>query len=265
MKQKVRIFSPYEQNELKKYGFSPSKAKVFGEMPIEYITGHTQFCGYDFLVNQSVLIPRLETEQMVDLTLQYLKSHPKKKMTVADIGCGSGCIGLSLFLKLKEKKGALEFILSDISKEALLTTKLNLRGLGLEDFSNSPLLLYSNLFAKYPTKIKFDLVLANLPYIPSQRMDNLAESVKNYEPKVALNGGKKGLEIIYKLLYQLINRLKQNGWAILEIDDTHKLKDFKRFSRYFSLMVVKDCFGKNRFLILARPSRRLPNVIPLVK
>ena len=93
----------------------------------------------------------------------------------------------------------------------------------------------------------YDLVVANLPYIPHARISKLDPGVRNYEPHLALDGGVRGLELIFRLLYQNLSK-----FIILEIDDTHTLKDFVKYKKFYDIKLEKDLFQRNRYLILER-------------
>jgi release factor glutamine methyltransferase len=208
---------------------------ITDQIPPEYIQGKAVFCGQEFIVNQSVLIPRIETEEIVQM-VRDLKTRPK---LIADVGCGSGCLGLTL-AKLFPKATV---FLSDISLKALEVARLNAKLLNVK-------LLLSDLFNKYPKRLKFDVIVANLPYVPTTRIPKLSGSVKNFEPHLALDGGLDGMTIINRLISQLPSRLKPTGIAILEIDDTHTLGKFKTQNPKFKMEIKKDQFGRNRFLRL---------------
>ena len=237
-----RIFSVFEKNLLIKNKIDFNDIST--DMPVEYIVGKAQFYGNEFLVNGAVLIPRIETEEIIDLVLKYKKNFA----TVADIGCGSGCIGITLFLQLKNIK---KIVLADISNFALEIAKKNAEILiskfALKHFS----FIESNLFSKFPKNLKFDLIVANLPYIPHMRIKKLDKSVKDFEPIIALDGGEKGSVIINNLLKEIRDRLNNLGIAILEIDDTHNLSSFK-IDLGLKAKIIKDKFERNRFLILEK-------------
>lgn len=238
-----RILSPYEQNQLKKWGVK-ADSDSFGETPIEYITGHVEFLGLDFLVTKDTLIPRIESEQIVTSTLQYIDDHNIDHPIIADIGTGSGCLGISLAVKLGKRQIPYTIFLSDISQKALKVADLNAQRL-----LYSPENIFfqeSNLLESFPS-IKFDLILANLPYIPTKNIATLDTSVKDYEPKVAIDGGPKGNLFINALLDKLPHFLSKDGVAIFEIDDTHILESFS-VPKGISVKITKDCFEKNRFL-----------------
>lgn len=285
----MRIFTPYEQNQLKKHKVSLAKAQGFGDRPVEYITGFAEFCGHEFIVTPDVLIPRVETAQMIDIALSTINDYSdetNRPLTFTDVGCGSGAIGISLFLELQKKKINCQMYLSDVSQKALRVTKTNVKRLIPKKFQKNITVLKSNLLTQYPKQPlpseaprslgevgakggqppKFDFIVANLPYIPSSRLPLLSPAVKNYEPLLALDGGPDGLQLIKQLIYQSTGFLKSkpeglkvlnpsglihNGVLILEINNKHKISDFAEFTN-FKKEIKKDCFGRNRFLLLHR-------------
>ncbi len=200
-------------------------------IPDEYVTGTAKFCGRDFIVSPDVLIPRVETEEMIDIVC-HSGLDPE---SIADVGCGSGCIGITLASKFPDAT----VYLSDISDKALAIAKKN---------STNQIILKSDLLKNYPN-ILFHVIVANLPYIPTKRIPRLLAAVRKYEPNLALDGGPKGVTIINRLLSQLPKYLKPTGIAILEIDDTHTLKSFN-IPKNFKAEIKKDQFGRNRFLVL---------------
>ncbi len=202
-------------------------------IPEEYKTGFAKFYGRTFFVNRNVLIPRLETEQIVTIAKQLVLSNDLRK--IADAGTGSGCLGITLKLELPN----CEVSLIDISEIALKVAKINAKRLN----ASVKIIKHDLLDSE-----KYDLVVANLPYIPHQRIANLDPSVRDFEPRLALDGGIRGLEIIYKFLDspQLVNV----RYLVLEIDDTHRLADFKKYENRFVLQLKKDLFKRNRYLIL---------------
>lgn len=213
---------------------------------MEYVTGHAEFCGLDFLVTEDTLIPRIESEQIVDMALQYIDDHHFAHPVIADIGSGSGCLGISLAVRLSKHQIPYSIFLSDISPKALKVADQNAQRL-----LYSPENIFfqeSNLMESFP-KIKFDIIMANLPYIPTNNITNLDPSVRDFEPKIALDGGQKGNLYINALLSKLPQFLTKNGLAIFEIDDTHNLASFT-IPQSLSPTIKNDCFGKPRFLII---------------
>jgi release factor glutamine methyltransferase len=273
----MRQFSPRERNWLAKFAkpdslreiSQNSQIKKYCEMPVEYITGWAEFYGRNFIVNKNVLIPRIETEQLIGLSLVHLKSvfhQPStishKPLTIADLGTGCGCIGITLYLELVKLGIKPTVYMSDVSEKALEITRKNIYNLvskGIEpdchvayaprnDSNNFPIeLIKSNLFNSYPKDLKFDLIAANLPYIPSNRIPELPESVKDFEPRLALDGGPDGLKLINKLIAQSQSRLSPKGVLLLEIDETHKIKNLE-LPKNFRAEIIRDQFGKKRFL-----------------
>ncbi len=261
----MRQFSPREINWLRKWEVCPAKQDPApqGEtlqMPVEYITGWAEFYGRNFIVNKNVLIPRIETEQLIDESLSYLKSSYHQPLTVnhqllvvADLGTGCGCIGISLYLELTKLKIQPTIYMSDVSEGALEIVGENVSRLttatkGLAFLKRPGLLwLKSDLFNSFSKKLKFDLIVANLPYIPSSRISKLPESVKDFEPLLSLDGGLDGLKLINKLITQSQSRLKSKGALLLEIDETHKIRDLL-LPENFRAEIIRDQFGKKRFV-----------------
>lgn len=241
-----RIFSPLELNHLRKFGYADVDLASLGNKPVEYVTGHAEFYHLDFLVNEHTLIPRLESEKIIDLALEHISKEDLAHPAIADIGTGSGCLGFSLAVILLQKHIPYTLYLSDISQDALQIAKTNASRL----LSSSANLFFeqSDLLENFP-HIRFDLLIANLPYIPTQNISVLSPSVKDHEPHLALDGGPSGTHLINKLLSDLPDFLSERGLAILEIDDTHSLKDFT-FSSDLSAHLEKDFFGVPRFLVI---------------
>ena len=173
--------------------------------PIAYILGEKEFWSKKFYVNKDTLIPRPETELLVD---KILKIYRDKKISILDIGTGSGCIIISLLSSLKNSKG----IGIDISKNAILTAEKNALKYKLTKrvkFINKS---FKNIFSK-----KFDLIVSNPPYIDSKDIKNLSNDIKRYEPRIALDGGNDGLDLIKKVIYKSKSILKIRGLLALEI------------------------------------------------
>lgn len=244
----TRKLSPYEKTHLQRFGKGNVDLADYGEMPVEYITGKVEFGGQVFEINQDVLIPRVETEEFVSLALEKIKG--KNNLIIADVGCGSGAIGISVWLKLAQKN--VKMYLSDISNQAIEVAKKNVEQL---IGKNEDIRVFkSDLLASYPPDIKFDLIMANLPYIPSAQVAVLDESVREYEPHLALDGGADGLKYIKELIKQARDKLNPGGVILLEVDYTHdeyflrkelELGDLK-------LETKQDQFQRMRFAILSK-------------
>ena len=236
----VRILTPYEKNHLLHFGFKLDEIVKYGDMPVEYITGFAKFFNQYFVVNKNVLIPRIETEELVERIVDEYKD--RKTVHFLEVGTGSGAIGISIFNKLSDLGVNVSCVLSDISSKALLVTQKNIGN--LIEKKDSIRLIESDLLSNIDN-LEFDFCVANLPYIPSFRINNLSASVKDFEPILALDGGEDGLALIKKLIKELTKK-KFTGNVFLEVDDTHdhnallsingELKD-----------AWKDSFDKNRF------------------
>ena len=173
--------------------------------PMAYILGEKEFWSKKFYVNKGTLIPRPETELLVD---EILKIYNEKKISILDIGTGSGCIIISILNSLKNSNG----IGIDISKNAILTAKRN----ALKYKVNKRVKFLNKSFKDIFSK-KFDLIVSNPPYIDTKDIKNLSDDIKRYEPRIALDGGNDGLDLIKKIIYKSRNILKLKGMLALEI------------------------------------------------
>ncbi len=174
--------------------------------------------------------------------------------TIADIGTGCGCIGVTLYLELVKLGIRPTIYMSDVSERALKLAEKNLLSLrateGSAAISSSIKLFQSDLLSGYPEDLEFDLIVANLPYVPSDRWRKLPESVRKFEPKAAIDGGKNGAVLIKRLITQAAGRLVKGGAIILEIDESHREETFAEATKGdFSVEIKKDQFGKNRYLV----------------
>ena len=177
----------------------------YNNEPMAYILGEKEFWSKKFYVNKSTLIPRPETELLVD---KILKIYNEKKISILDIGTGSGCIIISILSSLKNSNG----IGIDISKNAILTAKRN----ALKYKVNKRVKFLNKSFKDIFSK-KFDLIVSNPPYIDTKDIKNLSDDIKRYEPRIALDGGNDGLDLIKKIIYKSKNILKIKGMLALEI------------------------------------------------
>ena len=180
--------------------------------PIAYILEKKEFWSKQFTVNKNTLIPRPETELLVD---KILKLYKEKKISILDIGTGSGCIILSLLSTLKLSTG----IGIDISKNAIEIAKKNA---AKHNLSNRVRFFIKSCISVYGKK--FDLIVSNPPYIEKKDIKNLSKDIKMYEPKLALDGGNDGLDLIKKVIYKSKSILKINGMLALEIGNEQIIK-----------------------------------------
>lgn len=176
--------------------------------PLPYVTGQQAFYGLDFAVTPAVLIPRPETELLVEQALAWLQAHPHRRLAV-DVGTGSGCISAALAARTP----GLQVLATDLSLAALRIAQVNLRRHGLQ---GQVQLVQADLIA--PVKGPVDLIAANLPYIPTGTLAGLA--IFGREPSLALDGGPDGLAVIRRLLEQAQSSLAPGGLLLLEIEAT---------------------------------------------
>lgn len=198
--------------------------------PIAYLLGEKEFWSKKFFVNKDTLIPRPETELLVEKLVTIYK---EKKITILDIGTGTGCIIASLLSELKNSSGTAV----DISREAILVAKKNACKFKLSDrikFLHKP---FEELYGK-----KFDLIVSNPPYIKRMEIKNLSDDIKKFEPRMALDGGNDGLDLIKKVIYKSRKILKINGTLALEIGDEQIKKVSKILidNKFRIKCVIKD-------------------------
>jgi release factor glutamine methyltransferase len=185
--------------------FDLIKRRLHGE-PVAYILGYKEFFGLTLDVNHSVLIPRPETEMLVEKAIEFVRQ--KNVHLIADIGTGCGAIAISLAKHLPECK----IYAIDISKDALEVAKANRKKHGVDDRVR---ILPGNLLEPIPESV--DLIIANLPYVKNEDWERLPGMIKASEPKTALAGGANGLDVITELLAAAKDKLRPNGTIMLEI------------------------------------------------
>lgn len=208
--------------------------RIKGE-PIDKIFGFTEFFGMEIKVNKNVLTPRQETEILVESVIKEINNQ---NLSVLDLCTGSGAIAISVAKNTKAKVFA-----SDISENALDIAKFNAKK------HNAKILFKkSDMFSKLHLK-KFDIIVSNPPYIPSNEVNNLDIEVKNYDPFIALDGGKDGL-VFYKIIAKEANKyLTKNGKLFLEVGKGQALKVKKLLTENFTgIKITKDYNGVQRFL-----------------
>ena len=209
--------------------------------PIAYILKKREFWSKDFFVNQNTLIPRPETELLCE---QLIKIFKGKSINFLDIGTGTGCILLTILSEINEAKG----IGLDISKKAIDVAKRNSKNLNLTS--------RAKFFTRSLEEIygyKFDLVVSNPPYIKSIDLKNLQEDVRKFEPKIALDGGKEGLDVIKKVIYKSKTILKKLGLLALEIGygQHYKVSQILKKQGFKEELLIRD-YRNNVRCIVAR-------------
>jgi len=201
--------------------------------PIAYLLGRQEFFGFQFLVNRSVLIPRPESELLVEKALALIKEGNHFRL-IADLGTGSGCLIISLAKILKKEfpSSKFQFYATEISPKALLVARKNtqlLKAPKIKFLRGDLLWPLKSYLLNQPSSL---LILANLPYVRKKDYQNLSLSIKNYEPKIALEAGQDGLKY-YRKLFQQIKQLKIKPLLLLEIDSYLKQKLKALTKNYF--------------------------------
>lgn len=211
--------------------------------PIAYITNKKEFYGIDFYVNNSVLIPRVETEELIDLVKYYIKKNSEKNISICDIGAGCGNIAITL-KKLFENA---DITAIEISEKAIQVIKKNCENI-LQN-KNSINIINADALSFTP-KNKFDIIVSNPPYVALKDKDNLQRDL-NFEPENALYSGYDGMDF-YRNFFNIIDRyLKYNGAFFFEIG-FNQGKELINICESFNIKnaeIKKDLSGKDRFLI----------------
>ncbi len=189
--------------------FQAAVAERTSRKPLAYITGTREFYRLEFRVTPDVLIPRPESELLVDAALDHMRQARIRSAQVADVGAGSGAVGIAL---ARHRRGV-NLICSDVSRDALVIARDNAQRLLRRPKAS---FVQGDLLTPLPGP--FHCVVANLPYIPEGRLGDLEPEVSEHEPRVALTPGTRGTELILRLITQLPSRLHPNGIAVLEVD-----------------------------------------------
>ena len=208
--------------------------------PIAYLTEKKSFWKYEFTINKEVLIPRPDTEIIVEQVLALTKN--KEKMNLLDVGIGSGCILLSI---LKDKKSFLGTGI-DINNKSLTICRINGHNLDV----NNRLKLFKSDIDNFNNG-KYDLIISNPPYIEKSKLKYLEKNVINFEPKHALDGGIEGLSEISKVINRSSELIKKNGFLILEIgfDQKYKVKKILKKKGFYIKKILRDLSNNNRCIV----------------
>jgi release factor glutamine methyltransferase len=232
--------TPTQQNQL-----NESLMRLENGEPFPYVLGHWEFFSLDFDVTADVLIPRPETELLVEKAIVWLQES-KVRRTIADIGTGSGAIAISLAVNVPDA----DILATDISAKALQVAKRNAEKLGISnriEFVECDLLPNKSTFEN--RHLPFDLICANLPYIPTETLSHL--SVFGREPTVALDGGADGLDLFRRLLNIAPDWLAPNALILLEIEATLGIQVLNLACDMFGQAEIhlhQDLTGRDRLL-----------------
>lgn len=222
-------------------------------VPVAYLVGKKGFYKHDFSVNSHVLIPRPETELLVEYVLTWIKEKEIKNPKILELGSGSGCISISLMDELLKQKNIPSKLISiDVSKEAIEVSKKNANEI-LKDKANEIQFLQANAFEFY-TEETFDFIISNPPYIEVSDKE-VQESVKKFEPHLALFAEQDGLKCIFNWSRFGIQNLNAKGLLIFEIgckQGPKVLHFFEQTQKFNSVEILKDYSGFDRFVKAVR-------------
>ncbi|MCQ2508601.1 MAG: peptide chain release factor N(5)-glutamine methyltransferase [Dorea sp.] len=237
---------------------SESQAEQYEELialrakhiPLQHITGVQNFMGYDFKVNENVLVPRQDTECLVEEALKVMKSD----MKILDMCTGSGCILISLTKMARERKHFtnLQGLGLDISEEALKVARENASALlGDDSITLAQSDLYSSIEGKESFRKSFDLIISNPPYICTAEIEKLADEVKLHDPFIALDGKEDGLFFYRRIIKDAPEYLKSGGWLMFEIgyDQGESVPELMKEAGFSQIVVKKDLSGLDRVVL----------------
>ena len=248
-KERIQLYVDFDQplkaDELNEY--RQLVYKRARQYPVAYLLGKKEFMSLDFTVNEDVLIPRPETEELVEKLIEYCQSRNLTAPNIADIGTGSGAIAVSLAYYIKEAR----VLAIDISPGALKVARENISKYGLEERVKA---LEGDLLIPllWMNKDNVDIVVSNLPYIDHEGMAELAGEVRR-EPEIALNGGIDGLDYYRRLIPQALKVLKDDGLLALEIGYDQAAAVRELFdANWTKVEVKKDYSGHDRMVFAYR-------------
>ncbi len=218
-------------------------------VPSQYITGHQEFWGLDFVVNPSVLIPRPETEHIIEVVLELVKERDsateggnRHRLKLIDVGTGSGAIAIAL---ARELQGA-EVTAVDLSEEALNVAKLNAVRLEVDQRVR---FAQSDVMAEVARDGSYDFVISNPPYVALNEADKVQDVVKKFEPKMAVFAGEHGFDVIDRLIPQAWEALRPGGYLVMEIGYSMSEGTMDRLSGWEDVHAVPDLAGIPRVVV----------------
>lgn len=206
--------------------------------PLWYVVGDTDFCGYTLKVDERVLIPRPETEEMVMMVV----GAAEEGNSILDLCTGSGAIAIAAFKELEKYHREVKMTATDISADALEVAKENAKRNDARDIK----FVQSDLFDK--VRGKFDIIVTNPPYIPTATIETLQREVRDHEPRLALDGGKDGLDFYRRIAEDAPKRLTRGGMLIMEVGEDEAQQVVKLFKNCSYSMIVQDFNGIDRYV-----------------
>jgi len=248
-KTKTYIFTHMDEtvSQDTKILFDDFIAKRSKRMPVAYIVGKAWFMSLELFVDKTTLVPRPETEELVEEVLNIIKNIHEEKVYMLDLCTGSGCIGLAV--AHYEKK--VSAILSDLNPDCVNMARRNVLK---HDLGNRVAVVESDLYNSIEDK-EFDLVSANPPYIPSDDLRGLEDDVRLYEPSAALDGGLDGLDFYRKIINGAHKHLKSGGYLVLEagIDQSEAISLLLSDKYFANISIKKDIAGIPRIICAQKP------------
>ena len=214
-------------------------------IPAQYITGHQEFWGMDFIVSPAVLIPRPETEHVIETVLDRV-GQARAGIKIVDVGTGSGCIALALAKEIPEA----EVHATDISAPALEIARANAARL---QFANRIEFRQGDLLAGFKPN-SFDFVVSNPPYVGESEEDTVQLDVRKFEPRNAVFAGHTGTEVIERLIPQAREMLKPGGWLVMEISATIAERVRELLNGWAEVQITNDLQGIPRVATAQRPT-----------
>lgn len=236
----LRDMPLYSSNQVESLVERYVRRRLLGE-PVAYITGRWEFYGLPLEITPDVLIPRSDTEVLVDKALELIRQRTSAPR-ILDLCCGSGCIGLAMAHTLSESR----VVMLDLSRKALEVTRRNIRANALS--ARAVCMEADALIPPADNLGSFDIILSNPPYIASSEIDTLDSSVRDYEPRSALDGGEDGLTFYRFIAKEWKRALRTGGWMIFEVGETQSadVQKIMRLEGFKNVDCVKDSAGINR-------------------
>ena len=241
---RVHLYTQYDrsldQSELS--AFKTCLHRRLAHEPLQYIIGEAEFMGVPLFVNSGVLIPRPETEVLVESALQALHADGKAGLSVLDIGTGSGNIPIAIGLRSPDAN----VTSLDISKDALETAERNLARHHIKNVT----LLQADVFTDFLPDQSFDLIVSNPPYIAADEFETLQPEVRDFEPKIATTDGGDGLKFIRRISDIASEKLRQGGWLFMEIayNQAEEARNIATTRGFADVEVLNDLSGIPRII-----------------
>ncbi len=225
-------------------------------VPLQHITNRQNFFGYDFYVDSNVLIPRQDTEVLIEKILEVIEANfnveISSDISILDMCTGSGCIAITIYKELIKRGFNIDVTAVDLSKDALAVTEKNVENVvGIKALNNTFHIIESDMFSNINNNRSYDIIVSNPPYIPTRDIEKLEPEVRDYDPIMALDGDTDGLRFYRRIIEESSNYLNNNGFIAFEIgynqgDDVKSLLEEKG---YKDIHIYKDLGGLDRVII----------------